>query len=76
MSLYPMIFIKICHIDSGAIEIRLNYAHFMLLIMNATHNQRVIWIVLATIMIGNGFNELAMGLQRLLIGQREDNYRI
>ena len=47
--------------NSGAIEIRLNYAHFMLLIMNATHNQRVIWIVLATIMIGNGFNELAMG---------------
>ena len=47
----------------------------MLLIMNATHNQRVIWIVLATIMIGNGFNELVMGLQRLLVGQREDNYR-
>ena len=76
MSIYPVIFIKTCHIDSGAIEIRLNYAHFMLLIMNATHNQRVIWIVLATIMIGNGFNELAMGLQRLLTGQREDNYRI
>ena len=76
MSLYPVIFIKTCHIDSGAIEISINYAHFMLLIMNATHNQRVMWIVLATIMIGNGFNELAMGLQRLLIGQREDNYRI
>ena len=43
--------------------------------MDATHDQRVIWIVLATIMIGNGFNELAMGLQRLLIGQREGNYR-
>ena len=26
-----------------------NYAHFILLIMNATHNQRVIWIVLASI---------------------------
>ena len=61
MSLYPVIFIKTCHTDPCAIEISLNYAHFILLIMNATHNQRVIWIVLATIMIGNGFNELAMG---------------
>ena len=44
--------------------------------MDAAHDQRIIWIVLATIMIGNGANELVMSLQRLLVGQREDNYRI
>ena len=48
----------------------------MLLIMDAAHDQRLIWIVLATIMIGNGSNEIVMGLQRLLVGQREGKYRI